>query len=136
MYNPYTPSYNPSYSPQNTYQAVYLGQSQHPQQLTRVTGIEGARAYQMPPNSVAPLFDANRDVLYVKSTDGAGFPTIRAFTFTELVDDAPATPDYVTRTEFEQLKELVTNGQQLVPTTDPAAQPARASKKQKPATTV
>lgn len=27
----------------------------------------------MPPNSVVPLFDADNDIMYVKSTDGAGF---------------------------------------------------------------
>lgn len=32
------------------------------QQLVKVTGMEGARAYQMPPNSVAPLFDANEGI--------------------------------------------------------------------------
>lgn len=42
-------------------------------QLTRVTGMDGAKAYQMPPNPVVPLFDADNDIMYVKSTDGAGF---------------------------------------------------------------
>lgn len=50
-------------------------------QLIRVTGMEGAKAYRMPPNSVVPLFDADNDIMYVKSTDGAGFPTIRTFAF-------------------------------------------------------
>lgn len=66
------------------------------QQLVKVTGMEGARAYQMPPNSVAPLFDANEDILYVKSTDGAGFPTIRRFSFTPM-PDGDASAQYVTR---------------------------------------
>ena len=42
-------------------------------QLIRVTGMDGAKAYQMPPNSVVPLFDADNDIMYIKSTDGAGF---------------------------------------------------------------
>lgn len=41
-------------------------------QLIRVTGMDGAKAYQMPPNSVVPLFDADNDIMYVKSTDGDG----------------------------------------------------------------
>lgn len=57
-------------------------------QLIRVTGMDGAKAYQMPPNSVVPLFDADNDNMYVKSTDGAGFPTIRAFAF-QPVEDKP-----------------------------------------------
>lgn len=31
------------------------------QGLVRVTGIDGARAYQMRPNSTVALFDANND---------------------------------------------------------------------------
>lgn len=54
---------------------------QQSMQLIRVTGMDGAKAYQMPPNSVVPLFDADNDIMYVKSTDGTGFPTIRAFAF-------------------------------------------------------
>ena len=56
-------------------------QMQPGMQLIRVTGMDGAKAYQMPPNSVVPLFDADNDIMYVKSTDGTGFPTIRAFAF-------------------------------------------------------
>ena len=52
--------------------------------LIRVTGIEGARAYQMAPNSTVALFDGGEDLMYIKSTDGAGFPTIRKFRFTEV----------------------------------------------------
>lgn len=58
-------------------------------QLIRVTGMDGAKAYQMPPNSVVPLFDADNDIMYVKSTDGAGFPTIRAFAFQPIENPTP-----------------------------------------------
>lgn len=66
-------------------------------QLIRVTGMDGAKAYQMPPNSVVPLFDADNDIMYVKSTDGAGFPTIRAFAFQPVEDKPEPVPQYVTR---------------------------------------
>lgn len=69
-------------------------------QLIRVTGMDGAKAYQMPPNSVVPLFDADNDIMYVKSTDGAGFPTIRAFAFQPIENPTPQTQQYVTREEF------------------------------------
>ena len=52
---------------------------QTPTTLTRVTGIDGAKAYQMTPNSTVALFDNNEDIMYIKTTDGAGFPTIRTF---------------------------------------------------------
>ena len=88
------------------------------QGLIRVTGMEGAKAYQMPPNSVMPLFDSDSDTMYVKYTDGAGFPTIRTFAFApvEHTEQCPQ-GDYVTRAEFESLKEMIAGAQQPVPVT-------------------
>ena len=96
-----------------------LAQMQPPQQprdgLIRVTGMDGARAYQMPPNSAVALFDGGQDVFYVKTTDGAGFPTIRAYSFAPLQEQAALqAPDYVTRTEFNELKEMILSGKQPV----------------------
>ena len=85
--------------------------------LTRVTGLEGAKAYQMPPNSTVALFDNNDDLMYIKTTDGAGFPTIRTFTFNEVVannNTVPENADYVTRDEFNKLKEELLNGKQSI----------------------
>lgn len=93
-------------------------QMQQGMQLIRVTGMDGAKAYQMPPNSVVPLFDADNDIMYVKSTDGAGFPTIRAFAFQPIENPTPQAQQYVTREEFNntlaQLKEAIGNGKQPV----------------------
>ena len=113
-YNPniYLPQYYPqanwSYQPQAVTSQPING-------LVSVTGIEGAKAYQLPPNSSMPLFDGNQDLMYVKTTDAAGYPTIKTFKF-EPVDAGPievkAEPvDYVPRSEFDALlsrvKELV-----------------------------
>lgn len=68
-----------------------------------VNGIEGARAYQMPPNSEMPLFDSNNDgVMYVKTTDGAGYPTI---TVADCVarGEKQVVTDYVTRDELDRV---------------------------------
>lgn len=65
----------------------------------------------MGPNSTVALFDGNDDIMYIKSTDGAGFGTIRQFTF---APKSPATNDYVTREEFEALKGMIMDGKQSV----------------------
>lgn len=110
-YPMYGNTYLPSYQ-QRPYQPQFP--AMQPQQtLTRVTGMEGAKAYQMAPNSVVALFDGDNDVFYVKSTDGAGFPTIKAFSFAPL-ETAPAQAEFVTRAEFEELKGLIMNGKQSV----------------------
>ena len=56
------------YSPFNQFQNYSIRQ----ESITRVTGEEGAKAYQMAPNSSAALFDGNEDIFYLKTTDGAG----------------------------------------------------------------
>lgn len=83
------------------------------QQIIRVTGIDGAKAYPLGPNSTVALFDQGEDIFYVKSTDGAGFPTIRPFAFTPLQPQTQNN-EYVTRKEFDELKELLLNGKQPV----------------------
>lgn len=98
-------------NPMQSYQGVQGGQS-----LIRVTGIDGARAYQMQANSVVPLFDSDNDIMYIKSTDGAGFPTIKAYTFAPYDMTQPQySNDYVTRAEFEELKGMIENGKQSIP---------------------
>lgn len=100
---PYTPYSNQMYMQQGY--STYTPQvpQQPVQELIRVTGIDGAKAYQMPPNSVVPLFDANNDIMYIKSTDGAGFPSIRTFSFTPMEQVQEPTQDYVQRSEFDAL---------------------------------
>lgn len=112
----------PMYGNPGFYQSPYterLAQMQQPQQaprdgLIRVTGIDGARAYQLPPNSSIALFDGGQDVFYVKTTDGAGFPTIRAFSFAPIQEAPQQAQEYVTRQEFNELKEMIANGKQPV----------------------
>lgn len=87
------------------------------QNLIRVNSIEGAKAYQMSPNSTVALFDSNEDIMYIKSTDGAGFPSIRSFRFEELKTDTHPEPsvDYISREEFEKFKEeVMNNGKQSI----------------------
>lgn len=90
MYGYGFPSY-PQYGP--------VGQRQ---ELIRVNGLEGARAYQMPPNSVAALFDANQDLMYIKATDGAGFPSIRVFSFAEQIQAGGMATPNAGESQFQQ----------------------------------
>lgn len=110
-YNPFQPRQQQGFPGQPQ---IFPGQQS--QNLIRVTGAEGAKAYQMPPNSSVALFDEGEDIFYVKTTDGAGFPTVRAFAFTPIEINQPAKPqgDYVTRAEFEELKGMIVNGKQSV----------------------
>lgn len=131
-YNPYarfgvnmTPMQAP---PQMWQQAI----PQPPRQVTKVSGMEGARSFaaSMPPNSTDAVFDADRDVFYFLSTDGGGFPTVRPFSFSPFEEAQGAPQQFVTRDEFEsaisRIQEMVQNAQQPVqsaakPTAKPTA---------------
>lgn len=108
-YNPniYMQQYQPTgwgYRPQ------YMA-SQPINGLVSVTGIDGAKAYQLPPNSSMPLFDQDNDLFYLKTTDSAGYPTIKTFAFkpTEEPKHAAKEPEaeYVSRADFDALVEQV-----------------------------
>lgn len=108
--NPYPMQYQQPQAPARSY---YTPMTPIPQQQTapgliQVTGLEGAKAYPLAPNSVAALFDADRDVMYIKRTDAGGYPTIQAYQFSPVQEAAPsAQPEYVTREEFEEWKAMV-----------------------------
>lgn len=115
MFNYSNLPYNNAYGGFNSNQYNYIPNSQNGLQgqiksLTRVNGIEGAKAYQVMPRETVALFDGNDDIFYVKSADDGGFPTIKAYRFSEIdLTGAKHTNDYVTKSEFEELKKEVQN---------------------------
>lgn len=121
------PYYPPRmYQPQAMPQTVEPMASVQPVGLIKVNGRAGAEAYQMgAPNSMVALFDANEDLFYIKSTDGAGYPSIKAYRFTEAGEVAAPAADWVSRQEFDsfktELQEAMKNVQQLVQRKKPAA---------------
>lgn len=110
--NPYTALLG-----QNQYYNQQNYQQEQAQNLIRVNGIDGAKTYQMPANSTVALFDSNEDIMYIKTTDGAGFPSIRTFNFVEIKQNekSSTSQDYISRKEFEEFKkELMNNGKQSI----------------------
>lgn len=48
-------------------------------EVIRVNGKNGAEAFQMPPNSSIILLDESAPLIWLKMTDGAGYPTITPY---------------------------------------------------------
>ena len=71
MYNTYMP-----------YPSVYNGITK--QEVIRVNGRNGANAYQMAPNSSILLLDETAPIVWLKTTDGASYPTVTGYTITPL----------------------------------------------------
>lgn len=61
---------------------MYPYQNFQSNQVVRVTGEAGARAYQMMPNSSALLLDETAPLVWLVQTDGAGYKTLSPYTIT------------------------------------------------------
>lgn len=130
-YNPYFPTnyqygqaFNLPYGVQNPPTDGMIMQGQGNIQPTRnnaqnsilwVQGEAGAKAYPVAPNQTVQLWDSESQVIYLKSADGSGMPSMKILDYT-IRDSQPAVSPvqkldmsgYVTREEFEErIKELV-----------------------------
>ena len=64
----------------NNYLNSYWPNSTFPkQEVTKVNGRNGAEMFQMGPNSSVLLLDTTAPIVWLKVTDGAGYPTITAY---------------------------------------------------------
>lgn len=93
-----------------------------------VQGIEGAKAWQLAPNSMAILLDSETDgKMYIKVTDNIGMGSLRIFSYVEEVAQPAqvnATTNnldlsqYVKKDELSVLIKEIINNEQLVSTTE------------------
>ena len=83
------------------------------QGLLWVQGEAGAKSYLVAPNTTVLLMDSEAQRFYLKSTDGAGMPSLRTYEYAEIFQNQPAatkTQDenldskYVTRAEYDNLQ--------------------------------
>ncbi len=87
-----------------------------------VQGIEGAKAWQLEPNSNVMLLDSENDgKFYIKTSDNVGMCTLRTFDFIEVTNESTTSAsvdmsNYVTRDELKDIilafKEDMNNGKQ------------------------
>ena len=77
---------------QQTMQQQTIPQQTMPQQIIKVNGENGARAYQMMPNSSVLLLDENNPIVWLAQTDGAGYKTVTPYNITPYAP--PEAPDF------------------------------------------
>ena len=75
--------------------------------ITWVQGVEGAKAYQLMPNSNTVLMDSeNEGIFYIKVSDNVGMCNLRVFKYEE-INNTPTpqtidTSQFVTKDELEK----------------------------------
>lgn len=79
-----------------------------------VNGIEGAKAFMLPPNAKKLLLDSDNQYFYIKTTDNQGKPTVEHFKYVSVNDeqqtdkpqDEPK-PLYATLQQYQDLMDMV-----------------------------
>lgn len=98
-----------------TYQQVFP-QPQYPHVANNgiiwVQGEAGAKSYLVAPNNTVQLWDSENNVIYLKSADASGMPSMRILDYTirentpqEAGNSLKNASAYVTKEEFEKFKE-------------------------------
>ena len=111
-YSPMMP-YNAQIQPQDAFSQPQQMNPQGAQNRAQggflwVQGEAGAKGYPVAPNTTVQLWDSEQQVIYLKSADASGMPTMKILDYTIREATHPAvgvpreTPDYITREEFEK----------------------------------
>lgn len=96
---------------QAAYQSQMMGQREQQPPMIWVQGETGAKSYLIAKGNTVPLWDSENQVIYIKSVDASGIPSMRILDYTERT--APTKPplqtaqqpggEFVTRAEFDAL---------------------------------
>jgi hypothetical protein len=111
-YNYFPAGYQPYYPTQNNAYPTQMNVA--PTQPTQNNGIiwvqgeAGAKSYMVAPNTTVQLWDSDENVIYIKSADASGMPSMKVLDYT-IRDNTPKGPnlgaqsDYVTRSELQSV---------------------------------
>lgn len=115
-YNSYFPAgYQPMYYPQQNQMQTPVQAQPQPQQpqinngIIWVQGEAAAKSYPIAPNSSVPLWDSEANVIYIKSADMSGMPSIKVLDYT-MRDVTPRAAeirpenDFATKDDVESLR--------------------------------
>lgn len=106
-------SYNQASPTQQSYQMpaypTYSQQTHVNNSMIWVQGIEGAKAYNMPPGTLPgtaiPLWDSEEQCIYIKVFDASGIPQpLRILDYTERAPQPdPNSSDYITTSQLNDI---------------------------------
>lgn len=111
-FNPYYPNGYPQYgypTQSNAYptqMSVGANQSNAQNALTWVQGEAGAKSYLVAPNQTVTLWDSEAQIIYLKSADASGMPSIKILDYT-IRDNTSQKPDIQPQTDFATKDDVV-----------------------------
>ena len=99
--------------PMNYQQGYYPQVQAQPQQVNNgiiwVQGEASAKSYPVAPNTSVPLWDSEANVIYIKSADMSGMPSIKILDYTirdnqTMVAEAVPQTNFATKDDIETLR--------------------------------
>lgn len=111
IYQPYTPGY-PNLQGTQMSPTNMPGTSQTQNSIIWVQGEAGAKSYLVAPNSTVQLWDSESQVIYLKSADASGMPSMKILDYTirDSAQNGPvaapgaAVDSYATKADIEALR--------------------------------
>lgn len=108
----YPATYQPLYQYPVAPQTQQTAQNTTQSGLIWVQGEAGAKSYLVAPNTTVQLWDSEAQVIYLKSADASGMPSMKVLDYTirDLAQNAPVTApnvtvdNYATKADIEALR--------------------------------
>lgn len=80
------------------------------QEVVKVNGKNGAEAFQMAPNSSAILLDSSAPLIWLCTTDGAGYKSVTPYSITPYKEAPPIDVNNLEQ-RISKLEEIIHDGQ-------------------------
>lgn len=114
----YPQQYNPIMQPQISTSSQMMTTQQQTQNnsIIWVQGEAGAKSYLVAPNNTVQLWDSENQVIYLKSADASGMPSMKVLDYKiRETEQAPHLPQvierspqsYITRNEFDAFENKI-----------------------------
>jgi hypothetical protein len=100
-------------------------------QITKVNGENGAKAFQMPPNSSIILLDESSPKVYIKETDGASYPKLSVYKLVPDTDTKIKAEDDKSKEQIKKLEERIAVLERFVTNSKAIAAKNEAKQKEK-----
>jgi len=85
----------------------YQQQQQNNGGMIWVRGEAEAKSFGVAPNTTVALWDSENQIIYLKSADASGMPTIKTIDYTVREQISPVQNDYVTKADFEEFSNRI-----------------------------
>lgn len=104
LYNNGFPQGYQPYIPQANYQQPQV-QTANTNPIIWVQGEAGAKSYLVAPNTTVQLWDSEDQIIYLKSADASGMPSMKIIDYTVRGSNSPVSGAFISDDKYDTLKD-------------------------------